>query len=62
MVSCVGPQHARVLYAIMDDFNVIIRQSRIYSFEQRDVDVLDIFSTHLLSRPIEEAPMIMRRY
>lgn len=46
----------------MDGFNVVVRQSRIYSFEQRDVDVLDIFSTHFLSRPIEEVQVARRRY
>lgn len=57
MISCVGPQHGRILYAYMEGFRLMIRQSPIYSFETRDVDVLDIFSTHLLSRPVEEVPI-----
>lgn len=39
MVSFLGPQHARLLYAHMDGSTLVIRQSKLYSFERRDCAV-----------------------
>jgi hypothetical protein len=55
MVSLVGPQHARIYYACMDGSDVVVRQSRLYSFEKRETAPLDYFASFLASTPLEEA-------
>ncbi|PLB51556.1 hypothetical protein P170DRAFT_433488 [Aspergillus steynii IBT 23096] len=54
VVSLVGPQHGRMLYACMDKGVMSIRQSRLYSFEKKDTEILDLFTRWLLSTPIAE--------
>jgi hypothetical protein len=54
MVSLVGPQHGRIYYACMDRFNVVIRQSPLFSFEKRETGPWDFFAKILLSYPLQE--------
>jgi hypothetical protein len=54
MVSVVGPQHARILYACMDGRDMVIRQSKLYSFEKRLAAPWDLFARILLSSPLLE--------
>jgi hypothetical protein len=51
MISSVAPQHARIYYACMDDDELVIRQSKIYSFEKKDTALWDLFASILLSGP-----------
>ncbi|GKZ35524.1 hypothetical protein AbraIFM66950_006186 [Aspergillus brasiliensis] len=53
MVSCVMPQHARLFTACMSQRNLVIRQSKLYSFEWRDEAPVDLFTRLFLSRPLE---------
>lgn len=39
----------------MDDNRLVIRQSRVFSFEKKNTELLDIFATFLLSCPIDES-------
>ncbi|GAD95305.1 acetyltransferase, GNAT family family [Paecilomyces variotii No. 5] len=52
MLSFLGPQHARVFYARMKDGEVIIGQSKLYSFEKKDDANIELFARLLLSTPI----------
>lgn len=52
MVSVVGPQHARIYYACMDFPDLVVRQSRLYSFEGGVNAPLDYFAHILESHPI----------
>ncbi|QKX64284.1 uncharacterized protein TRUGW13939_11457 [Talaromyces rugulosus] len=54
MVSLVGPQHGRIYYACMDGFDVVIRQSPLFSFEKRETAPWDFFARILLSYPLHE--------
>ncbi|PLN78207.1 hypothetical protein BDW42DRAFT_187589 [Aspergillus taichungensis] len=54
ILSYVGPQHARLLYACMDRRQLVIRLSRLYSFERTDTASLDLFARVLLNRPLTE--------
>ncbi|PYI07797.1 hypothetical protein BO78DRAFT_406325 [Aspergillus sclerotiicarbonarius CBS 121057] len=51
-ISFLGPQHARVLYACMDRGHIVIRQSKLYSFERDDEAPLDLFIRILASKPL----------
>ncbi|OJJ32421.1 hypothetical protein ASPWEDRAFT_44534 [Aspergillus wentii DTO 134E9] len=51
MTSFLGPQHGRIFYACMDGEKLIIRQSRLYSFEKKESAPWDFFSRILLSSP-----------
>ncbi|GKZ51549.1 hypothetical protein AbraIFM66951_006102 [Aspergillus brasiliensis] len=53
MVSCVMPQHARLFTACMSQRKLVIRQSKLYSFEWRDEAPVDLFTRVFLSRPLE---------
>ncbi|RDW76673.1 uncharacterized protein DSM5745_06665 [Aspergillus mulundensis] len=56
MASLVGPQHGRLYYACMDGLDIVIRQSKLYSFEKKDDALLNFFSCFLLSEPIARDP------
>lgn len=58
MVSVIGIQHARIFYACMDGLNVVIRQSRIWSLEKKDEEVLDFLAGMLLSAPLDENQVV----
>lgn len=51
MLSFLGPQHGRLFYACMHDGWLVIRQSKLYSFERRADAPVDLFTRFLLSRP-----------
>ncbi|KAK2767595.1 hypothetical protein FQN54_003753 [Arachnomyces sp. PD_36] len=55
LISLMGPQHARLSYACMDDAELVIRQSKLYSFEVGDTAPWDFFSRFALSRPLTES-------
>ncbi|KAJ9203900.1 hypothetical protein DTO166G4_6874 [Paecilomyces variotii] len=52
MLSFLGPQHARVFYARMNGKELIIGQSKLYSFERKNVANIELFARLLLSTPI----------
>ncbi|RAL16589.1 uncharacterized protein BO97DRAFT_420891 [Aspergillus homomorphus CBS 101889] len=52
LISCVGPQHARIFYACMDERKLHIRQSRLFSFEQRSTAPVSFFGSMLLNRAV----------
>ena len=54
ILSFVGPQHARFLYACMDGRQLVIRQSQLYSFVTKASAPLDLFARVLLSLPLSE--------
>lgn len=54
LVSLLGPQHGRLFYACMNGRKLVIRQSKLYSFEKKDTAPWDFFSRFILSRPLEE--------
>lgn len=54
MVSCVRPQHARIYHACMDGMEVVIRQSKLFSFEKGENAPCDYFARILASRRLEE--------
>ncbi|GIK03225.1 hypothetical protein Aspvir_007294 [Aspergillus viridinutans] len=54
MTSYFGPQHGRVFYACMDGQQLIIRQSKIYSFERFESAPIELFTRLLLSRPLAD--------
>ncbi|PKY00582.1 hypothetical protein P168DRAFT_285258 [Aspergillus campestris IBT 28561] len=54
LLSFVGPQHGRLFYACMDRRRLVIRQSRLYSFEDNATAPLDLFARMFLSRPLHE--------
>ncbi|GKZ75898.1 hypothetical protein AnigIFM56816_003356 [Aspergillus niger] len=54
MVSCVMPQHARLFMACMSQRKkLIIRQSKLYSFERKNEAPVDLFARLFLSKPLE---------
>lgn len=55
MVSLLGPQHGRLFYACMNGEKLVIRQSKLYSFERKDTAPWDFFSRFILSRPLKES-------
>ena len=54
LLSYMGSQHARIIYACMDGQKLVIQQSRLYSFEEKDSAPFDLFARILLSRPLTE--------
>ncbi|KAI9934901.1 hypothetical protein ASPWEDRAFT_175623 [Aspergillus wentii DTO 134E9] len=60
MLSFLGPQHGRIFYACMDDEALVIRQSKLYSFEKGDSPPWDFFTRILRSSPEEESLSIHR--
>lgn len=56
MVSFLGPQHGRMFYASMDGGELVIQQSRLYSFEKKNTAPWDIFTCWLLGRPLSSKP------
>ena len=54
MASLLGPQRGRLFYASMDGEKLVIRQSKLYSFERMDTAPWDFFARFLLSRPLKE--------
>ncbi|GAQ47654.1 hypothetical protein AtubIFM54640_010192 [Aspergillus tubingensis] len=52
MVSCVLPQHARLFMACMSQRKLVIRQSKLYSFEWKDEAPVDLFARVFLSKPL----------
>ncbi|KAG2418867.1 hypothetical protein HFD88_001969 [Aspergillus terreus] len=53
MVSFLGPQHARLFYAHMEGITLVIRQSKLYSFERRETAPWDLFARWVLSMPVK---------
>ncbi|KAG2415900.1 hypothetical protein HFD88_007092 [Aspergillus terreus] len=54
MTSYFGPQHGRAFYACMDGHRLVIRQSKIYSFERFKTAPIELFTRPLLSRPLAD--------
>ncbi|KAI9374573.1 hypothetical protein BJX61DRAFT_540697 [Aspergillus egyptiacus] len=52
MLSFVGPQHGRLTYACMSGTDLIIRQSKLYSFIDAQSAPLRLFACALLSKPL----------
>ena len=52
LFSFVGPQHARILCASMDQTRLIVRMSKLYSFERKEEAPLELFTSWLFSRPV----------
>jgi hypothetical protein len=52
LLSYVGPQHGRIIYAYMDRQRLVICQSKLYSFEKQETAPLNLFTRMLLSRPL----------
>ncbi|PWY81020.1 hypothetical protein BO83DRAFT_305229 [Aspergillus eucalypticola CBS 122712] len=52
MVSCVLPQHARLFMACMSQRKLVIRQSKLYSFEWKDEAPVDLFARVYSSKPL----------
>ncbi|KAJ9273465.1 hypothetical protein DTO212C5_539 [Paecilomyces variotii] len=52
MLSFLGPQHARVFYARMNGNELVIGQSKLYSFERKNDANIELFARLLLSTPI----------
>lgn len=55
MASLLGPQHGRLFYACMNGEKLMIRQSKLYSFEKKDTAPRDFFTRFMLSRPLKES-------
>lgn len=55
MISLLGPQHGRLFYACMDGERLVIRQSKLCSFERKDTAPWDFLSRFILSRPLGES-------
>ncbi|KAF9886490.1 hypothetical protein FE257_011397 [Aspergillus nanangensis] len=53
MASLFGPQHGRLIYAMVEGGRLVIHQSRIYSFEKEATAPFDLFARWLLSAPAE---------
>lgn len=53
LLSYVGRQNGRFFYASMKGSEMIIRQSRLYSFESRGNAPLNLFAGILLSHPLQ---------
>ncbi|KAB8273671.1 hypothetical protein BDV30DRAFT_238448 [Aspergillus minisclerotigenes] len=51
LFSFVGPQHARILCASMNQRQLIVRMSRLYSFERKEEAPLDLFTSWLFFAP-----------
>jgi hypothetical protein len=54
MISLLGPQHGRLFYACMNDGDLVIRQSRLFSFEKKATAPWDFFTRVIISRPLKE--------
>ncbi|OGM40374.1 hypothetical protein ABOM_010592 [Aspergillus bombycis] len=52
LFSFVGPQHARILCASMDQTQLIVRMSKLYSFERKEEAPLELFTSWLFSRSV----------
>ncbi|GLB16446.1 hypothetical protein AtubIFM61612_006294 [Aspergillus tubingensis] len=52
LVSCVLPQHARLFMACMSQRKLVIRQSKLYSFERKEEAPVDLFARVYLSKPL----------
>ncbi|KAE8325002.1 hypothetical protein BDV39DRAFT_216817 [Aspergillus sergii] len=54
LFSFVGPQHARILCSSMNQRQLIVRMSKLYSFERKEEATLELFTSWLFSRPVVE--------
>ncbi|KAE8362392.1 hypothetical protein BDV27DRAFT_166272 [Aspergillus caelatus] len=54
LFSFVGPQHARILCASMNQRQLMVRMSKLYSFERKEEAPLELFTSWLFSRPVVE--------
>lgn len=54
MLSFLHNHYARIFYAQMEGRNLMIRQSRLYSFQTRDDTIVELFVRFLLSSPVFE--------
>jgi hypothetical protein len=61
LVSLLGSQHGRLFYACMDGQTLVIRQSKLYSFEKKDTAPWEFFSRLILSAPLKELSTDERR-
>ena len=52
VLSFLGPQHGRIFHGQMEDGELIIRQSRLYSFEHMESAPFDLFASIALSKPL----------
>jgi hypothetical protein len=55
MVSLVGPQHVRVIYACMDGMRLSIRMSACHIIQPTDEGVIHNIAGVLLSEPLVES-------
>ncbi|PYH34227.1 uncharacterized protein BO87DRAFT_459091 [Aspergillus neoniger CBS 115656] len=53
LISCVLPQHARIFAACMYQGKLVIRQSKLYSFEWRDKAPVELFTRVFFSKPVD---------
>ncbi|OJI82572.1 hypothetical protein ASPTUDRAFT_30645 [Aspergillus tubingensis CBS 134.48] len=53
LISCVLPQHARIFAACMYQGKLVIRQSKLYSFEWRDKAPVELFTRVFLSKLVD---------
>ncbi|GES60947.1 hypothetical protein ATEIFO6365_0006040800 [Aspergillus terreus] len=54
LVTFVAPQHGRIFYASMDGQRLVIRQSKLYSFEREATAPLDLFTRWIMYTPLRE--------
>ncbi|PYI09398.1 hypothetical protein BO78DRAFT_415675 [Aspergillus sclerotiicarbonarius CBS 121057] len=62
LLSLLGPQHGRMFYACMDDNELVIRQSRLYSFERMETAPFDLFVRVAMCRPLSTAQLVENLY
>ncbi|GKZ96193.1 hypothetical protein AnigIFM59636_010436 [Aspergillus niger] len=53
LISCVLPQHARIFAACIHQGKLVIRQSKLYSFQWRDKAPVELFTRLFLSSPVD---------
>lgn len=56
MVSLVGPNHARLIYACMDGLKLCIRMSVCREILPENEETLHYIASILLSSPLHESP------
>ncbi|KAB8207554.1 hypothetical protein BDV34DRAFT_234201 [Aspergillus parasiticus] len=52
IISFVGPQHGRIFCSYMNGGELIIHQSKLYSFERKESAPFDLFASFALSQPV----------
>ncbi|OJJ94847.1 hypothetical protein ASPACDRAFT_1860536 [Aspergillus aculeatus ATCC 16872] len=52
LISAVGPRNARIIYGCMEGRQLVVRQSRLYSFARGEEAPVELFAALRLSRPV----------